>query len=73
MGSQVYVALLDDGVEAYRPVTAEAIGPMLYKLTGDVPDGEKWEFQPGEIVRCEDRVFTGGNRGLVAIAPFGLR
>jgi len=68
---QIYVALLDEGVKPYRPVMAEPIGPMIFRLLGPVPDDEKWEFQPGELVRCEEKWLSEGP-AIVAIAPFGL-
>jgi hypothetical protein len=49
---EVYVRLLDEGTEVSRPVNAELVGPGLFRLLGPVPNGEVWEFQPGEIVRC---------------------
>lgn len=69
---QIYVALLDEGVDVYRRVTATLIGPMIYKLSGPVPDDEKWAFQPGELVICEERWLSDGPK-VVAVAPFGLR
>lgn len=59
----IYVKIVDEHFDAFRPVSAEQVSPMIYRLLGPVPDDETWEFQPGELVRCEDRVFTGGNRG----------
>ena len=69
----IFVAIVNEhGIEAFRPASAEPVGPMIYRLLGPVPEYEIWEFQPGELVRCEDRVFTGGDRGLVAVGHFGL-
>ena len=33
---------------------------------GPIPDGEIWEFAPGEVVRWAMRVFSGGEQGLAA-------
>ena len=63
----VYVALLDEGTEVWRPVAVEQVGPGLFCLLGPVPEGERWQFQPGQVVRCEGRAFAGG-RALVAVA-----
>jgi hypothetical protein len=69
----IYVAIIGEhGVEAYRPAPADPVGPLIYRLIGPVPEDEAWEFQPGELVLCKDRVFSGGSRGLVAVAHFGL-
>jgi hypothetical protein len=63
----IYVALLNEGVDCWRPVKAERLGPDLYRIKDAVPDDEKWEFQPGEVVRCNERRFDRG-AGLVAVA-----
>ena len=66
-GCEVSVALLEEGTDVWRTVVAERVGPALFRLIGPVPEGESWEFLPGEVVRCEERVFAGGLRGLVAV------
>jgi hypothetical protein len=63
----VFVALLDEGTAAWRPVPAEPVGPELFRLIGPVPDGESWEYNPGEIVRCGSRVCENGSIDLVAV------
>jgi len=63
----VYVALLDEGVAVWRPVAAERVGPDLFRLAGPVPDGERWEFQPGAVVRCRAHAFSGASRCLVVV------
>lgn len=57
----VYVKLLHEGSDAWRPVAAIPIGQMVFKIRDDqeVDPDEVWEFAPGSIVRCEWRVFTG--------------
>jgi len=47
----VYVALLDEGVDVWRPVQAEYLGADLYRLTGAPPDDEAWPFAIGDVVR----------------------
>ena len=65
---EVYVALLGgEGVAVWRPVAAERVGEALYRLDGPVPDGESWQFQPGEVVRCEQRDFADGKQALTAV------
>ena len=65
---RVYVALVDDGVGAWRPVDAEHVRDDEYVLAGSVPEGEVWEFQPGEMVHCRERTFADGSAALVAFA-----
>ena len=70
----VYVPLLDEGVDGVsRPVAADSVGPMIYRLLGTVPDGEKWAFQPGDLVCCEERWLNEGGWQIVAVAAFGLQ
>ena len=64
--SMVYVALLDEDVEVWRPVEAEPVGGDLYRLTGEIPDGEVWAFAPGDVVRCETRMLSEGRPVSVA-------
>lgn len=66
----VYVRLLDEGTDVFRPTEAEQRPDGNYKLlpTRDYdPDDEHWEFLPGQVVRCERTKLHGGER-LVAIA-----
>jgi len=62
----IYVALLDEGVTVWRPVVAREVSPGRYELRGAIPQGELWEFQPGQVVECERRALDGGECGLVA-------
>ncbi len=50
----VYVKLLNEGTEVWRPASAISIGNGCYKLTGtDIfdPEDEEWEFLPGNHVK----------------------
>jgi hypothetical protein len=62
----VYVKLLDEGVDVWRPVSAEVASDGAYRLADDQPEGERWEFEPGTSVWCEERRFEDGILGLVA-------
>jgi hypothetical protein len=57
---KVHVSLLDEGTEVWRPVDAELVGPSLFRLLGTVPNDESWEFLPGTVVRCENRLLSSG-------------
>jgi hypothetical protein len=61
----IYVALLDEGIDVWRPVEAQPEGEF-YRIVGSVPEDEKWAFDPGSLVRCEPREFADGS-GLVAV------
>ncbi len=52
----VYVRLLDEGVEVWRPVPAERVSEGAYRLSdAPPPEDEAWTFQPGEVVVAERR------------------
>jgi hypothetical protein len=55
----VYVELLDENVDVWRPVQAEHVGGDLYRLTGEQPDDEAWPFAVGDVVRCKTRELSG--------------
>ena len=59
----VYVELLDEGVDVWRPVDAERENQGVVRLPSDAPEGETGAFPPGSRVRCERR-----DIGLVAVA-----
>jgi hypothetical protein len=64
----VYVYLLDEGVDAWRPVSAHHVGTDVYQLAPapEPPMDEKWEFPPGTRVICELRHLDGPGPDLVA-------
>jgi hypothetical protein len=51
----IYVKLLDEGTDVWRPVAAEMIDDSIYRLVGEQADGETWEFEAGSMVRVEER------------------
>lgn len=52
---QVYVSLLDEGVDVWRPVLAEHIRGCMYRIVSQPyrRDLETWQFEPGDEVLCE--------------------
>ena len=63
----IYMPLLNDGVDVWRPVEAMKITDLGYLVTENAPADEEWAFQPGSILRCEERQLSGETR-LVAVA-----
>jgi len=61
----IYVALCDEGVDVWRPVIAQRVGDF-FRISGEIPNDEWWEFQPGQLVRCQTHQFENGV-GLVAV------
>jgi hypothetical protein len=66
---QVFVALFDEGVAVWRPVEAVRLSGDTFRLLEDQArdSDEKWEFLPGEVIRCELRDLSDGP-ALVALA-----
>ena len=65
--STIYVALLDESVDVWRPVEAVIEGAGIYRLPPSAPAGETWLFPPGSRVRCEPRDLSEGP-SLVVVA-----
>lgn len=58
MGSTtIFVRLLDEAVDCWRPVDAIKEGADSYRIVGPDPDPavERWQFQAGEVGRCQRR------------------
>lgn len=64
---EIYVRLLGLPYEQWRLASACLVDNEKYILSGPVPAGERWEFQPGETVVCEEVVLTLGGYGLLAV------
>jgi hypothetical protein len=66
----IYVKLLDEGVQVYRPVPAIMKADNIYEIQGydiyDIED-EIWEFGPGSCVFVEQQMLNG-EAVLVAIS-----
>ena len=71
LDTEVYVRLLDEGVDVWRPVRATKLSNGSFRLgrpDGYDPETETWEFPPHALVRCEMKTFSDGTRSLVAVA-----
>jgi hypothetical protein len=57
----LYVFLLDEDVDVWRPVNATHLHGNIYEIAEQPyhPEIEKWEFEPGERVVAEPRTFEG--------------
>jgi len=65
----IFVALLDVGVEVWRPVRARPLLGGLFRIVGvdaDVSE-ETWQFPAGAIVRCEERRLGDGTLATTAV------
>ena len=57
----IYVRLLGEGTEVYRPVSAVRDDGMYYLIAPDGYDAndECWEFPPGSKVLCRETLVGG--------------
>ena len=60
VGAQtIYVELVDEAVDVWRPVDARVEHSGTFRLPDHAPEGEAWRFPPGSVVRCERRLLSG--------------
>jgi hypothetical protein len=68
----VYVYLMNEGSDAWRPVPSRHRSGDFYLLGSvegvDLGIDEEWEFAPGTLVKVARRTLRNGKSGLVAIA-----
>ena len=60
----IYIKLLNEGTNVYRPVPSLKKDDNIYEVLGkDIYDSqdETWEFPPGSIVVCEWQKLSGGD------------
>lgn len=59
---EIYVYLLDEGVDVWRPVQAEPLGQGNYLIVSanPHPEDESWQFVQGDVVRCERKELMDG-------------
>lgn len=69
----IYVQLIGEAVDVWRPVLAEVVGDRTFRIVGEnpSPETETWAFVTGETVRCQERRFTDGSVGLVPVERCG--
>lgn len=53
--TEIFVSLLDEAVDVWRPVQAEHIQGKVYRIIDQPYDREieTWRFEPGDEVVCE--------------------
>jgi hypothetical protein len=56
----IYISLLGEGLNVLRSVRAEPLGRDYYRIIDEVPAGETWQFQPGQVVRCRKQKLSTG-------------
>ena len=55
MSDGIYVRLVNEVIDVWRPVEAVRIDVDVYLIVPQVYDRaiESWEFGPGDVVRCQ--------------------
>lgn len=63
----VMMPLLDEGVDVWRRVKAEALPSGWYRVLSriDRRDDEQWTFEVGDVVVCEQRQLSDGRHLLI--------
>ena len=56
----IYVSLLGEGLNVMRTVRSEHLGRDYYRIIDTMPEGENWQFQPGQVVRCKKQNLSTG-------------
>jgi hypothetical protein len=58
----IYVQLLGEAVDVWRPVQAEPVGDDTFRVDSTCPPDERWAVEPtvGDTVRCQQRTLSGG-------------
>lgn len=69
----IFVALLNEGVDAWRPVQARPLDRGQFRIIGVEADtsDETWQFPAGAIVKCENKQFADGTSGMTAVEQVG--
>jgi hypothetical protein len=72
MFTKIYVRLLDENVDVWRPVCAMRLRDDIYRILDQPYDFsvESWEFEPGDEVSCNETESISGHR-LTAIRKVG--
>jgi hypothetical protein len=64
----IFMPLLDEGTDVWRPVEAVRLSDGCYRVLDENPTDESWAFPPGSKVRAETRQFSSGDEGVAAVA-----
>lgn len=65
----IFVLLVNEPSMMWKPVEALVMGDDTYQILSENPDpeGQKWQFRTGDIVRCEAHTFMNGSQGMIAV------
>ncbi len=66
--TMLFMPLLNEGTDVWRPVAAERLDDRTYRIVGPRPNDEEWAFAPGSIVSSQLQAFSDGEEHLVAVS-----
>jgi hypothetical protein len=58
--TMIYVTLVGEGLNVLRAVRAEHLGRDFYRIADEMPEGETWQWGPGQVVRCKKKNLSSG-------------
>jgi hypothetical protein len=58
----IYLNLVGEGLNVLRTVRAENLGRDYYRIADVMPEGEQWEFTPGQVVKCRKKSLSNGKQ-----------
>ena len=61
----LYMPLLDEGTDVWRPVAATPLGESIARIVSKAPDDESWPFPTGATIVFEEKMLSGGTRLVV--------
>ena len=57
---RIYVKLVDEGADVWRPVDADHLGGDEYQILSERTNkNETWQFDTDDVVRCRTRLLDG--------------
>jgi hypothetical protein len=62
----IFIQLLNEGTDCWRPANAKEHDAGVFEILGIIPAGEEWQFAPGMRVRCRPKQFADGSTALTA-------
>jgi hypothetical protein len=65
----IYLPLLNEGTDCWRPVEAEQVGTNSYRILEIQPEDEDWPVRTGDVVTCKPHRFSDGSEGFSAVLP----
>jgi hypothetical protein len=64
--AMIYVTLVGEGLNVLRAVRAEHLGRDYYRIVEEMPEGETWQYGPGQVVKCKKKNLSSG-KAMVAV------